>query len=138
MTIGAWRTGYCVVNGFKQFYRDWQPPKEQHPPVLALHGSLTQSGASPSSAWRGIVRPLPFLAIRSSKAIVVPTSLRNSVESATNAMSAVIIRLDTCALDSHNGWNEGSTRNVRQSSRAGAARARSKWQQKLQITNFVL
>lgn len=44
MTIGAWRTGYCVVNGFRQFYRDWQPPKEHHPPVLALHGSLTQSG----------------------------------------------------------------------------------------------
>ena len=44
MTIGAWRTGYCVVNGFRQFYRNWQPPKEHHPPVLALHGSLTQSG----------------------------------------------------------------------------------------------
>ena len=23
MTIGAWRTGYCVVNGFRQFYRDY-------------------------------------------------------------------------------------------------------------------
>jgi pimeloyl-ACP methyl ester carboxylesterase len=44
MAIGAWRTGYCVVNGFRQFYRDRQPPKEHHPPVLALHGSLTQSG----------------------------------------------------------------------------------------------
>ena len=42
MTIGAWRTGYCVVNGFRQFYRDWQPPKEHYPTVLALHGSLTQ------------------------------------------------------------------------------------------------
>jgi pimeloyl-ACP methyl ester carboxylesterase len=33
------------VNGFTQFYRDWRPPQESTLPVLALHGSLSQSGS---------------------------------------------------------------------------------------------
>jgi pimeloyl-ACP methyl ester carboxylesterase len=40
-----WRTGTETINGFGQFYRDWQPDAASHPPVLALHGSLTQSGS---------------------------------------------------------------------------------------------
>lgn len=39
-----WRTGYHTVSGFSQFCRDWQPRDERYLPVLALHGSLTQSG----------------------------------------------------------------------------------------------
>jgi pimeloyl-ACP methyl ester carboxylesterase len=31
--------------GFRQFVRDWQPPGVGLLPILALHGSLTQSGA---------------------------------------------------------------------------------------------
>jgi len=42
--IDLWRTDYHTVNGFSQFCRDWQPREESCPPVLALHGSLTQSG----------------------------------------------------------------------------------------------
>jgi pimeloyl-ACP methyl ester carboxylesterase len=42
--IGFWRTDYHTVNGFRQFCRDWQPREESCLPVLALHGSLTQSG----------------------------------------------------------------------------------------------
>ena len=42
--IGFWRTDYHTVNGFSHFYRDWQPREESSLPVLALHGSLTQSG----------------------------------------------------------------------------------------------
>jgi pimeloyl-ACP methyl ester carboxylesterase len=42
--IGFWRTDYHTVNGFRQFCRDWQPREEPCLPVLALHGSLTQSG----------------------------------------------------------------------------------------------
>jgi pimeloyl-ACP methyl ester carboxylesterase len=42
--IGSWRTDYSTVNGFSQFCRDWQPRDEPCLPVLALHGSLTQSG----------------------------------------------------------------------------------------------
>ena len=44
MGIELWRTKYHTINGFKQFYRDWQPRDETYLPVLALHGSLTQSG----------------------------------------------------------------------------------------------
>ena len=44
MEIDLWRTKYHTINGFRQFYRDWQPRHEAYPPVLALHGSLTQSG----------------------------------------------------------------------------------------------
>jgi len=38
------RTGFHTVNGFRQFYRDWQPRDQQGLPVIALHGSLAQSG----------------------------------------------------------------------------------------------
>lgn len=41
---GGWRTGQYSGNGFRQFYRDWLPCDERSPPVLALHGSLLQSG----------------------------------------------------------------------------------------------
>ena len=41
--IGFWRTDYHTINGFRQFCRDWQPREESCLPVLALHGSLTQS-----------------------------------------------------------------------------------------------
>lgn len=44
MKTAAWRAGYRTTNGFEQFYRDWQPSEEHYPPILALHGSLTQSG----------------------------------------------------------------------------------------------
>lgn len=40
-----WRTGTETINGFNQFYRDWRPDAPSHLPVLALHGSLTQSGS---------------------------------------------------------------------------------------------
>ena len=39
-----WRTGWHAVNGFSQFCREWQPPEHRGLPLLALHGSLTQSG----------------------------------------------------------------------------------------------
>lgn len=41
---GFWRADYHTVSGFSQFCRDWQPHEESCLPVLALHGSLTQSG----------------------------------------------------------------------------------------------
>lgn len=44
MEIDLWRTDFHTINGFNQFYRDWQPRDEPCLPVLALHGSLTQSG----------------------------------------------------------------------------------------------
>jgi pimeloyl-ACP methyl ester carboxylesterase len=44
MEIDLWRTKYDTINGFRQFYRDWQSRDEGYLPVLALHGSLTQSG----------------------------------------------------------------------------------------------
>jgi pimeloyl-ACP methyl ester carboxylesterase len=44
MEIDLWRTDSRTINGFNQFYRDWQPGDEPCLPVLALHGSLTQSG----------------------------------------------------------------------------------------------
>jgi pimeloyl-ACP methyl ester carboxylesterase len=40
-----WRSGSETINGFNQFYRDWQPDAPSHLPVLALHGSLTHSGS---------------------------------------------------------------------------------------------
>jgi len=44
MTAGRWLTGRRPAAGFEQFWREWRPD-EAHPlPVLALHGSLTQSG----------------------------------------------------------------------------------------------
>jgi pimeloyl-ACP methyl ester carboxylesterase len=44
MAIDLWRTKYHTINGFRQFYRERQPRDELDLPVLALHGSLTQSG----------------------------------------------------------------------------------------------
>ena len=44
MEIDLWHTNFYTSNGFKQFYRDWQPHDEFCLPVLALHGSLAQSG----------------------------------------------------------------------------------------------
>ncbi len=41
---GSWRTGYSDARGFRQSYREWQPVSETSLPLLALHGSLTQSG----------------------------------------------------------------------------------------------
>jgi pimeloyl-ACP methyl ester carboxylesterase len=42
---GGWQTGYTTAPGFRMFYRDWQAAKPpQQDPVLALHGSLVQSG----------------------------------------------------------------------------------------------
>jgi pimeloyl-ACP methyl ester carboxylesterase len=40
----TWRTGEVRTRGFRQFYREWQPVSGRALPVLALHGSLTQSG----------------------------------------------------------------------------------------------
>jgi pimeloyl-ACP methyl ester carboxylesterase len=39
-----WRNGSHFVNGFRQFYREHRPRDGSGLPVLALHGSLTQSG----------------------------------------------------------------------------------------------
>jgi pimeloyl-ACP methyl ester carboxylesterase len=57
--IGFWRSDYHTVNGFSQFYRDWRPHEESCLPVLALHGSLTQSGmwVAPAEA-AGTIRML--------------------------------------------------------------------------------
>jgi pimeloyl-ACP methyl ester carboxylesterase len=57
--ISFWRTDYHTINGFRQFCRDWQPREESCLPVLALHGSLTQSGmwVAPAEA-AGTVRML--------------------------------------------------------------------------------
>jgi pimeloyl-ACP methyl ester carboxylesterase len=44
MASGFWRTDSLTNNGFRQFYRDWWPRADSSLPILALHGSLTQSG----------------------------------------------------------------------------------------------
>ena len=44
MEIDRWRTDFNTSSGFNQFYRDWRPRDEFCLAVLALHGSLTQSG----------------------------------------------------------------------------------------------
>lgn len=44
MTPGEWRMGHQSINGFSRFCREWHPLHDRHRPVLALHGSLTQSG----------------------------------------------------------------------------------------------
>jgi len=44
MEIDRWRTAFHTSNGFNQFYREWRPRDEFCLAVLALHGSLTQSG----------------------------------------------------------------------------------------------
>jgi pimeloyl-ACP methyl ester carboxylesterase len=43
MNPECWHTGFHTGK-FRQFYRDWQPRDAVGLPVLALHGSLTQSG----------------------------------------------------------------------------------------------
>lgn len=45
MNSTLWRTGSETCNGFRLHYRDWRPRDEASLPVLALHGSLSQSGA---------------------------------------------------------------------------------------------
>jgi pimeloyl-ACP methyl ester carboxylesterase len=45
MQTDFWHTGTETINGFIQFYRDWRPRDESSLPVLALHGSLSQSGS---------------------------------------------------------------------------------------------
>jgi len=44
MASGSWRPDHLTNNGFRQFLRDWRPHETSSLPVLALHGSLTQSG----------------------------------------------------------------------------------------------
>ena len=44
MVSGSWHSHHFANNGFRQFCRDWRPREESSLPVLALHGSLTQSG----------------------------------------------------------------------------------------------
>ena len=44
MTAECWLTGKRSDAGFEQFWREWRPGAERSLPVLALHGSLTQSG----------------------------------------------------------------------------------------------
>src|SRR3974390_3278083 len=44
MDLRLWRTGHDTSHGFRQFYREWLPRASPYLPVLALHGSLTQSG----------------------------------------------------------------------------------------------
>ena len=53
MANGSWRNRHIANNGFRQFYRDWLPLRESALPVLALHGSLTQS-----SMWTGIAETM--------------------------------------------------------------------------------
>ena len=53
MPDNLWRTDNLTHNGFRQFYREWRPRHESSPPVLALHGSLTQSGM-----WNAIAEGL--------------------------------------------------------------------------------
>jgi len=56
---GIWREGRMKATTFRQFYREWQPGEEGSLPVLALHGSLTQSGMWRELAERiGSVRML--------------------------------------------------------------------------------
>lgn len=51
-----WRTGIYTFSGFRQFCREWRPDGEVYLPVLALHGSLTQSGMwiAPAEVARSI------------------------------------------------------------------------------------
>jgi pimeloyl-ACP methyl ester carboxylesterase len=41
---GHWRICHHSGTGFSQFYREWLPSDERFLPLLALHGSLLQSG----------------------------------------------------------------------------------------------
>jgi pimeloyl-ACP methyl ester carboxylesterase len=44
MESDLWRNGYNTINGYRQFCREWKPRDGHCLPVLALHGSLAQSG----------------------------------------------------------------------------------------------
>ncbi len=44
MASGFWRSECLTNNSFRLFYRDWRPRADSGLPLLALHGSLTQSG----------------------------------------------------------------------------------------------
>ncbi len=42
---GSWRSGFEEVSNFRMYYREWRPAGgEANPPVVALHGSLSQGG----------------------------------------------------------------------------------------------
>ena len=42
---GGWYAGFETVSNFQLFFRDWRPAKNSpFLPVIALHGSLIQSG----------------------------------------------------------------------------------------------
>ncbi len=42
---GGWYAGFEMVSNFQMFFRDWRPAKKNlFLPVIALHGSLIQSG----------------------------------------------------------------------------------------------
>lgn len=45
MRSDCWHTGTETIDGSRRFYRDWRPAHETSLPVLALHGSLSQSGS---------------------------------------------------------------------------------------------
>ena len=44
MPSDLWRTDHLMHRGFRQFYREWRPHHDSSQPMMALHGSLTQSG----------------------------------------------------------------------------------------------
>jgi len=44
MTSGEWHSGHHTVDGSRRYWREWRPAAGRYLPVLALHGSLTQSG----------------------------------------------------------------------------------------------
>src|SRR4051812_32552489 len=44
MQSDFWHTDDLTHRGFRQFYREWRPGDDASQPVMALHGSLTQSG----------------------------------------------------------------------------------------------
>ena len=53
MPGNLWRTDDLTHRGFRQFYREWRPRHDSAQPMMALHGSLTQSGM-----WNAIAEGL--------------------------------------------------------------------------------
>lgn len=53
MPSNLWRTDDLTHRGFRQFYREWRPRHDSSQPMMALHGSLTQSGM-----WNAIAEGL--------------------------------------------------------------------------------
>ena len=52
---GSWRSGFEKLSSFKMYYRDWQPAGPPAGlPIIALHGSLTQSGMWCATAESGV------------------------------------------------------------------------------------